>query len=331
MNQNYLKYLSQHFNLGQQVKTPERVCGGLLHTMWRLDTDKGSYAIKQLSKDIDLQNERVFKNYELSETIASHFLTHGIEGICAIAQAGKYLFMVDETGFLVYPWVHAKALDQDAVSEPHALKIASILAKMHCMNLHIEGVDEPAFDVYESQYITDLIKQAIQEQPSFAEILNSNLFTLLKMNENYLDSIEILKNHTVISHGDLDQKNVLWTDNNQPLLIDWESARKLNPTYEIVNAALDWSGVTTSLNMNLFHEMLKSYTESGGFIEKNMMKAAFYGVIGNWIHWMVYNVNRAITQENMEQKNIGVEQVIKVLPTILRVEALMPELINEFK
>ncbi|WPY00716.1 Putative aminoglycoside phosphotransferase C-terminal domain protein [Candidatus Trichorickettsia mobilis] len=122
---------------------------------------------------------------------------------------------------------------------------------------------------------------------------------------------------------------MLWTDKKQPLLIDWESARKLNPTYEIVNAALDWSGVTTNLKINLFHKMLKSYSESGGLIEKCMVEAAFYGVMGNWINWTVYNINRAINQTDLEQKNIEIEQVMQVLPTILRVKTLMPELISE--
>lgn len=145
MNQKHLKHLNQHFNLGQQVQTPERIHGGLLHIMWRLDTDKGSFAMKQLSKDIDLKNQQIIKNYELSEGIASRFVARGIPGVCAIAQSGKYLFMIDETGFLVYPWVNAKALDQHAVSEPHALKIATILAKMHCLNLDEPEITQPEF------------------------------------------------------------------------------------------------------------------------------------------------------------------------------------------
>lgn len=79
--------------------------------------------------------------------------------------------------------------------------------------------------------------------------------------------------------------------------------------------------------MNL--KMLKSYSESGGLIEKRIIEAAFYGVMGNWINWMVYNINRSINQREIEQKNIGIEQVIQVLPTILRVKTLMPELISE--
>ncbi|PPE03051.1 hypothetical protein [Holospora curviuscula] len=79
----------------------------------------------------------------------------------------------------------------------------------------------------------------------------------------------------------------------------------------------------------MFHKILKSYSESGGLIENRTVEAAFYGVMGNWINWMVYNINRSINQRELEQKNIGIEKVMQVLPRILRVKTLMPELISE--
>jgi hypothetical protein len=69
---------------GLPKQVPQRVYGGLLHTMWRLDTDQDAYAIKQLSKDIDLTNDHIIKNYELSERIASRFSALGIPAIPAI-------------------------------------------------------------------------------------------------------------------------------------------------------------------------------------------------------------------------------------------------------
>lgn len=164
------------------------------------------------------------------------------------------VLMTDGYGYLVYPWVNAKALDKNEINEVQALIIARILAKMHLINFCIEDIDEPEFAIHDNKHIANLIKQSNQMRLPFADILNSHLSTLLAINESYLGSIEILKKHTVIGHGDLDQKNVLWTENKEPLFIDWESARKLNPTYEIVNAALDWSGVTTNLKINLFHK-----------------------------------------------------------------------------
>jgi hypothetical protein len=98
--------------------------------MWRLDTDTGSYAIKQLSKDIDLQDDQVIKNYELSERIASRFMAQDIPGVCALSQSDKHLLIIDECGYLVYPWVNAKALGKDEINEDQALIIARLLAKM---------------------------------------------------------------------------------------------------------------------------------------------------------------------------------------------------------
>jgi predicted Ser/Thr protein kinase len=40
--------------------------------------------------------------------------------------------------------------------------------------------------------------------------------------------MSLLNKNTVVSHGDLDQKNVLWDKTGKPILIDWESACKIN-------------------------------------------------------------------------------------------------------
>jgi len=317
MNPQSLKEIVLHFNLGAPLGPLVRVYGGLLHKMWRLDTNKGSYAIKQLSKAIDLKNVQIIENYELSEQIASTFISNSIPGISAILSTDdKYLFTNDDSGFLVYPWVNALPLSKDEINEEQTLTIAGILAKMHMMNLQFEKLGEAQFDMHQNQYIIDLVEKSIEKQMVFADSLNSNLSSLLDMNQHYCNSIEVLKKHTVIGHGDLDQKNVLWTEKKEPLLIDWESARQLNPTYEIVNVALDWSGITTiNFNINLFHKILNSYADSGGIINKKTLNAAFYGVIGNWINWMVYNIHRSINSSDTEQINIGREQVLQVVPT----------------
>jgi thiamine kinase-like enzyme len=328
MNENYLKSLCQHFNLGHPKQEPERVYGGLLHIMWRLNTDKASFAIKQLSKDIALTNERVIKSYELSEHIASRFVALGIPAVSAIEKSDNYLLIINGTGFLVYPWVDAKALDKDAISIPQALEVARILSKMHSINLKFEEIEEAEFDVHDNDKIKALIDLANKMNLIFASDLMENLAALLEININYHNAILVLKDYTVISHGDLDQKNVLWNNSKNPILIDWESARKLNPTYEIVNAALDWSGITTELDTNLFGKMLRAYKEAGGIIDKDIVAAAFYGILGNWINWMVYNIQRAANQQDPEQQKIGTEQVVQVLPTILRLKDLMPELIK---
>ena len=74
--------------------------------------------------------------------------------------------------------------------------------------------------------------------------------------------------------------------------------------------------------------MIRAYQAVGGTIDKTVLETAFYGVLGNWINWMVYNIGRAVDAEDLEQQKIGIEQVTQVLSTISRLKNLMPELIE---
>jgi thiamine kinase-like enzyme len=313
---NNINQLCKKLDLGTALKPATKVHGSLLHRMWKVETTKSSYAIKQLSDHIDFKDEAVRNNYELTEKIARLFVKDGIPAIAALEK----LTEIDGTYFLVYPWVEAAALDKDAISENHALQIAPILAKMHLLNLSIPEIEEPVFDVHTNGFIINLAEKSP---------ISIDTETLLLINDAYLKSIPILKQHSVISHGDLDQKNVLWDKNGTPILIDWESARKVNPTYEIVNESLNWSGITTEFDKELFIKMLNAYVAAGGTIDKTILEAALYGVLGNWLNWLnwlLYNIKRA--SSDSENKMLGIEQIEQVQPTMFRLYKLIPELMT---
>lgn len=330
MNNNALTELCALFELGTPIKPPVRVFGGLLHIMWRVDTDKGTYAIKQLSQYINLNDENVRKNYELTEYIAFRFSKSGIPAISAIEKSGQHLAFIQGIGFLVYPWVDAKTLDEDEISEKHAMKISEILAKMHKINLNVPEISQSKFDVHSKEKIIELISKSESFNCPFANHLKEIKDNILEANDAYQNAISSLKNLSVISHGDLDQKNVLWDENDNPILIDWESARKLNPTYEIVNASLDWSGITTHFNKDLFVKMIKGYEAVGGIINEEHLIPAFNGVLGNWLNWMVHNIERSCVDSDSnsesDQRNISIKEVKKVLTTLINLQIMIPKL-----
>lgn len=328
MNHKPLIELCNKFELGIPLSSPTRVHGGLLHVMWCVNMINASYAIKQLSPNINLTNEDIIKNYNLTETIASRFSESGISTVCALKQDSKYLTLIDSTGFLIYPWVDAEPLHKDRVSEFHALKIAEIIAKMHLINLDVQEITTPEFDTHSNNTLIELFNKAQKYHCPFAAKLIDNQNAITEINTVYQDSIPLLKEQIVVSHGDLDQKNVLWDKNDTPILIDWECARKLNPTHEIVNAGLDWSGITSSFNKDIFIKMMRAYSKSGGHLDKNILQAAFNAVLGNWINWMVYNIERACTEQESEQKALGIEQVHQVLKIISRLKKIIPDLMT---
>jgi thiamine kinase-like enzyme len=52
-----------------------------------------------------------------------------------------------------------------------------------------------------------------------------SLCDIIEINTAFQNTVSLLKTQIVVSHGDLDQKNVLWNKNNSPILIDWECAQ----------------------------------------------------------------------------------------------------------
>ncbi len=332
MNQKHLKYICTELQLGSPIGIATNVFGsrgGSL--MWRVNTEKGSYAIKQLAPVIDLKNEKMVTKYELSENIASRFAQHGIPAVCALEHAGKRLFLIENIGYLGYPWIEGTSFGRYDTSEPYALKIAALLAKLQNIHLNVPEADPPRFDVYENDTIVSAIDKAVSLSCPFAIALKENQDLILSMNDRYHTVIHILKEDTVITHGDLDQLNVLWDKSGQPFLIDWESTRRMNPTRDIIRTSLSWSCFNSMSSddpsFSLYGTMLTTYHQACGMLNKNHIDAALNSVVGSLVFWMLYNINIACTSSILEERDIAVKEVNEVLIGFFRLNKFFHQLL----
>ena len=313
-------------NLGEPTQELERVYGGFHHKMWRLQTDQAIYAVKQLSPDTDINSPQIIDHYNVTETAAEIFSRHGIKAVHAIRNESVYLHVLDQTGYLVYPWSEAVVLDKSQLKEQHAEKIAAVLASMHQANIEVAGMKEARFDILAEDELIETINRARANKIDSAELLRDELPDFLGIIHDQKSAVHLLEKHVVVSHGDLDQKNALWDENGDPVLIDWESAHKLNPTFEIVLAALDWSNITSGFDARQFGNILSAYKQAGGVIESEALQAAYDCILGDWVFWLVYNVARAVDELDPELRPLGEEQIALILPTIRRLRKLRPEL-----
>lgn len=302
--------------------------GGFHHKMWRLNTDSGSYAIKQLAVDVDLGCTETTSQYNVTESIAERFSECGIPAIFALKQQANYLQIVGGAGYLVYPWTDAVALGRHEITAVHAIMVAGILAKMHRANIVVPELKETPPDFHAEEKMILLVNRAQECNIRNANTLSEQLPYFLRIVASHKTAIGDLENSLVISHGDLDHKNVLWSAVGDPLLIDWESARRLNPTYEIVLEALDWSGITSTFQHGLFTEIISAYKRAGGVIDGDSLQASFHCILGDWLNWLMFNVGRTVDLEDAEQRLIGTEQVDLALATILRLERQLPNLMS---
>jgi thiamine kinase-like enzyme len=328
MNQEHLKLICTKLQIGTPQKEVASVFGCRGGSfMWRVNTEKGSYAIKQLAPMIDLRNEKIIAKYELSETIAYRFSQQGIRAVSAIKESGKHLSIIDNTGYLVYPWVEGHTLGRNEISETHALKIAEVIAQLHNINMSVPEIEVPHVDIHAKDSIVEAIERAVSFKCPFANMLKENQNLILSMYDHYLAAVPLLLEDTVVTHGDLDQLNVLWDKAGQPILIDWESVRKLNPTREIIRTSLSWSGIgTNEFLLTIYSHMLDTYIKCGRKLNVDHINAALHGLIGSSVNWMLFNIKIACTSEVLEEKNNAAKEINSSLMAIKKAKILIPEL-----
>lgn len=327
-NPEHIQRLCYDLDLGAYRGQLSRVYGGFHHRMWRLDTQGGSYAIKQLSPDTDCTHSETRGRYNATESAADEFLRHGIPALVALRSSQGYLQVLEESGYLVYPWTDAVAQGKNTIGPEQSQCVAAIMARMHSAGVNLPGLGSTKFDVNSEEKVAALVEWAIQRNVRDARELQSRLPGMLEVVRLQEQSIQILSKQQVISHGDLDHKNVLWTEGGEPLLIDWESVRWLNPTYELLLEALDWSGITGNFTPSAFAAFLEAYRRAGGVIDTDAVNAAINCVFGDWLNWLMYNVGRAMDIDSPEEHSTGSNQVDLAFTTLLRLEKHLPRLLD---
>lgn len=325
-NPAHLQQLCQRLALGSPGAKPRQVHGGFHHRMWRVETERGTWAIKQLAPDTDLADPTIVTHFNRGEHAAALFSKAGIGSIHALDCEGAYLQLLDDDAYLVFPWTEYHALEGAAVSREHALAVARLLARMHRCDLQLEGAQFDDSPPVSEGKLLDMVALAAERQVEIAPALLEHLPTLQKIARLHKAAAPLLARRTVLSHGDLDQKNVLWDGAGQPLLIDWESARLINPTFEAVLEALDWSGITGEFDSRLYREFIQAYRDDGGLFDELTVNPALQCILGDWLDWLLYNIGRIIMLDDPDQRSIGRQQAEFILPVILTLEELLPAL-----
>jgi aminoglycoside phosphotransferase (APT) family kinase protein len=127
-----------------------------------------------------------------------------------------------------------------------------------------------------------------------------------------------LQSNMILSHGDLDQHNVIWSTNTTPAIIDWESVSLQNPTQELFNLCLDWSGFPDTLPCkNAFLACYEGYQRAnGGRTESTPIETALTGEFAYLLYWLSFSLSRSIATRSDEELEIAVSEASNALRSL---------------
>jgi Ser/Thr protein kinase RdoA (MazF antagonist) len=305
---NDIKELFNKYKIGNVVKEPSSISGGLMHKMFKVTTETNRYAVKWLNPSI-MKRNGVMENMINSELIANVFSKH-LPVIAALNFDGQTVLHSNHKYYMVFNWIEGTSVFHPFISESHCYEIGCSLGKIHRLNIAIPEVKKNNNDsvIYNWQQFLEKGKALnVFWFDTYAKMVDKLIYWNTLVNESKCELSEFM----VISHGDLDPKNVMWHQDT-PYFIDWEAAGYVNPYQELLEVLNYWSNngngeldkVKFKILFNAYNEYMSTKTADWDCI----LNSGYAGMLG----WLEYNLKRALGIESTDEneKVLGAEQVI---------------------
>lgn len=308
---NNINELMKHLRMGYVLAEPVPVYGGLLHKMYRVTTSKGVFAVKILNPEI-MKRPEALQNTILSEKIAGA-LAKDISLVAAVELAGKQVHEWLGKYYMFFPWLEGVSVFPPDITPKHCETVGTLLGKIHSQNVSVEGVKQEA-DVgmmYPWKEYLTLAEMKKLGQREWFEVYQSALADVIQLNKSACEARKALANKQVISHRDLDPKNVMW-QGEVPFVIDWEAAGYVNPYQELLEVINYWADDGKGrLQKGHLEALLLAY-EKYVNLQNVDWEPVFAGSFSGMLGWLAYNVKRALGMEVSGEEDVraGEEQVV---------------------
>ena len=305
-------------NLGRILEEPIRITGGLSHRMYKVITDKGTYAVKELNSGV-MKKDNTYSNFFFAEGFTDLAIANGIPAIGAIKINNDIMQKIDDQYYMIFEWVEGRVLQSEDIEDKHAEIIGKLLADIH--NIDFSSIDDDKrkhMDTIIFEWI-NYVSLAKKQNKSYFQLYKDNIDMLYDLNKKSKKALEYANKELIISHRDLDRKNILW-QGYKPFIIDWEASGYINPTLELIQVAWYWSGGDIEkIDYSKFEKVIKNYKDNyNGNIDKNiyiLIYADFY----SGLEWLDYNLRRSLSLDHEydeEEIQLADDEVIQSINEI---------------
>lgn len=295
----------------------EEVSGGLLNRLWKLTTDRGVFAVKELNLDRDWTCD-----HEAVLELERAAFSAGVPMPEPVPDSDRCAVAVLENGasVLVHRWVDGRPVPTDApITESLARGIGSALAAIHRLGLDwhkFEHEHNPLPDEDEWRSLADRARAA---GLVWADDLANAAPTLHEVRQRVEETVA-RNDPLVLCHRDINQKNLLDLDGG-PIILDWEAA---GPTFigSDLGGCLNMAIHENELGRSVASALLDAYVDAGGSVPE----------VG--IHWLVqpmaggvwflrWNVLRCLAGQESSGQPLTVahrviRQELRAIPQALR-------------
>ncbi len=253
-----------------------RIHGGFANRMYRLDTDQGSFAVKELNlldRRWPYRAEDVFR-FERAAFDAGIAMPEPIS-------ASRHT--------LVHRWVEGEKVPEAPVPAEFGFEIGEILARIHALDVAWTRVpvEEPT-----SRDWPELAERATATGQPWAVELAAQVETFLAI-AHFVDTCQ-RPGPVVLTHKDIQPWNLLARD-GRPVVLDWELSGMLDLSSELGSTALNLAKGPgfDDIQVSIFRSVLDGYAAGGGALPPSGA-SWFVFIIGGWLGHTRWHILRCL-------------------------------------
>ncbi|ADB34024.1 aminoglycoside phosphotransferase [Kribbella flavida DSM 17836] len=270
--------LSELAQLGVPAGPMVRVHGGFANRLYRLDTDQGSFAVKELNL-VDRRGTYPVEDVFRFERAAFAAGLPMPEPIWASRQ------------LLVHRWVEGEKVPEEPVPAAYAFEVGEILARLHALDVEWKHglIEDPA-----PRDWPELAERAAATGQPWAGELGAHVETLLAIT-HFVDTCE-RPGPVVLTHRDIQPWNLL-ARGGRPVVLDWELSGMLDLAGELGSTALSLAKGPgfDAIEPAVFRAVLDGYVAGGGVLPPPG-PSWFVFMIGGWLGFTRWNILRCLAE-----------------------------------
>ena len=264
------------------------VPGGFLHRMYKVDTEKGSFAVKHLNPNV-MKRSEAMDNLKAAEALERVLEASDIPIVPALELDGCKIQLVDGDGFYIFKWQEGAISEWNNISAEQCRVAGSMQGKIHA--IAPKQVESP---IPECSHINwnGLIEEAALKDAALEQLLTENKELFICAEKELNNARANLPGIECIVDEDMDPKNVMWHE-GRPWVIDLECLERGNPVSSAIQLSLQWAGATIgALDFSKMKAFFDGYLDAydSGFSDY----ASVFGLAYTWVEWLEYNVKRAL-------------------------------------
>lgn len=258
------------------VEPITRIHGGFANRMYRLVTDQGTFAVKELN----VADRRWPYRFETVFRLERAAFDAGIPMPEPISASQD---------MLVHRWVEGEKVPEAPVSAEYAFEIGEILARIHALDI------EWSPELAEEQTPLDwpkLAQQAAATGQPWADTLSSQVDTFLDI-AHFVETCE-RPGPVVLTHRDIHPWNLIARE-GRPVILDWELSGLLDLSGELGSTALSLAKGPgfDDIAPSVFRAVLDGYVAGGGVLPP-WGPSWFAFMISGWLGHTRWNVLRCL-------------------------------------